>query len=250
MNLRSLNTKDIDHPAWSIAMRKAPIFGIIGGALAAGTALLAYERFVRPWHLRWGATDEELVEELPGDEVKPGAALNVTHAITIDAPPDVAWKWLVQIGQDRGGFFSYDWIENMFGLEVHNAEALVPEYQNLKIGDFVRSAHRGWLGGRFDEIAGWYVVTLEPNRTLVLRDEIAHGSWSFILRPLPGDKTRLLIRARADRPESVGSKLFYYSFWEPAHFIMERKMLLTLKEKAEATAHPPRTSELEAVATC
>ena len=135
-------------------MRKAPVFGIIGGALAAGTALLAYEKFVRPWHLHWGATHDETIETLPGDEVKPDATLQVTHAVTIDAPPNEVWKWLVQIGQDRGGFFSYDWLENVFGLGIHNVDALIPEYQHLKVGDFVRSAHRGWLGGRFDETAG------------------------------------------------------------------------------------------------
>jgi len=233
-------------------MRKASIFGILGGAVAAGAALLAYERLVRPWHLRWGTTGEEDTETLPGDDVKPDAALQVTHAITIEARPDDIWKWLVQIGQDRGGFFSYDWLENAFGLGIHNVDALMPEYQHLKVGDFVRSAHRGWLGGRFDEKAGWFVVRLEPARTLVLRDEIEHGSWSFILRPIEDGRTRLIIRARGDRPDSLGNKLFYYSFWEPAHFIMERKMLLTLKEKAEATAHSAHeiAEPLEIPASC
>lgn len=233
-------------------MRKAPIFGVIGGAFAAGTALLAYDRYVRPWHLRWGATDEEIDEPLPGDEIKPEANVQVTHAISIDAPQEDVWKWLVQIGQDRGGFFSYDWLENAFGLDIHNLNALLPEYQHLKVGDFVRSAHRGWLGGRFDETAGWYVMTLEPNRTLVLRDEIEHGSWSFILRPLENGGTRLIIRARGDQPQSVGNKIFYYGFWEPAHFIMERKMLLTLKEKSEASAHRlfGEPEHPEAAATC
>ena len=234
------------------AMKKAPILGIMGGAIAAGTALFAYERFIRPWHLRWGATDEETAGRLPGDDVKPDASLPVTHAVTIDAPPDAVWKWLVQIGQDRGGFFSYDWLENALGLGIHNVNALMPEYQHLKVGDFVRSAHRGWLGGRFDETAGWYVITLETDRTLVLRDEIEHGSWSFILRRLPGDMTRLIIRARSDQPDSFGEKMLYYGFWEPAHFIMERKMLLTLKEKAEATAHPRHeiSEDLEVPASC
>ncbi len=198
------------------------------GALAA-TYLLA----VRPWHLRWGATEEELVETLPGDDVKPDAGIQVTHAITINAAPEEVWKWLVQIGQDRGGFYSYDWIENLFGLQIHNAEEIKSEWQELKVGDFVRSAHKGWLGGRFDEKAGWFVVELEKNRTLVLRDEIERGSWAFILKPVGENQTRFIVRVRGDEAVSFSRKLLNYGLFEPAHFIMERKMLLTLKKLAE-----------------
>ncbi len=87
------------------------------GALVAG-----YTFAVRPWHLRWGATDEELTETLPGDDVKPGAGIQVTHAVTINAPAEEVWKWLVQIGQERGGFYSYDWVENIFGLQIRNTD--------------------------------------------------------------------------------------------------------------------------------
>jgi hypothetical protein len=199
------------------------------GALAA-----AYILAVRPWHLRWGATDEELTETLPGDDVKPDAGIQVTHAITIDAPPETVWKWLVQIGQERGGFYSYDWLENLFGLQIRNADEIKTEWQNLKVGDFVRGAHKGWLGGKFDDTAGWFVVRMEENRYLILRDEVERGSWSFILKPSGENKTRFIIRGRGDRADSFSKKLFHYGFMEPAHFIMERKMLLTLKELAEA----------------
>jgi hypothetical protein len=211
--------------------------------------MVTYQRYIRPWHLRWGATDEEVTQWLPGDDVRPNAEDQVTHAITIDAPPDDVWKWLVQIGQDRGGFFSYDWLENVFGLQIHNVDKIEPEFQHLKVGDFVRSAHRGWLGGRFDEMAGWHVVELEPNRALVLRDQIALGSWAFILRPIGADRTRMIIRARGNKPVSVGGRWFLYGFVEPAHFIMERKMLLTLKEKAEAMERA-ETERAEAAACC
>lgn len=202
----------------------------VGGvaALAAG-----YVFAVRPWHLRWGATDEELTERLPGDEVKPDAKIQVTHAITIDAPPEMVWKWLVQIGQGRGGFYSYDWLENLFDLRVQNAEEIRPEWQELRVGDFIRAAHKGWLAGKFDDKAGWFVVTLDPDRALVLRDEIEQGTWAFVLKPIGERKTRFLIRARGDEPMRVGRKLFHYGLFEPAHFVMERKMLLTLKQRAE-----------------
>ena len=200
--------------------------------LAAGAA--AYAFLVRPWHLRWGTSEDESTMPLPGDEVKPDAGISVTHAVTIDAPPESVWPWLVQIGQGRGGFFSYDFIENLFGLDVHNVYDIRQDLQGLKVGDFVRSAHEGWLGGRFDDKAGWFVVTLEPNRTLVLRDEIEHGSWAFVLKPLPNGRTRLLVRARGDQPAGLLKHFLHYGVFEPAHFIMERKMMLTLKEIAEA----------------
>lgn len=211
--------------------------GTFAGLIAAGS-IAAYLFAVRPWHLRWGATDEELTEALPGDDVKPDAGVQVTHAVTIDAPPETVWQWLVQIGQDRGGFYSYDWIENLFGLQVYNTAEIKPEWQELKAGDFVRSAHKGWLGGRFDETAGWYVVRIEKNRTLVLRDEIEKGSWTFVLKPVGESRTRLVVRVRGDEAQSFPKKLLHYGFLEPAHFIMERKMLLTLKKLAEEQEAP------------
>ena len=205
--------------------------GALLGLTAAGAA--TYALAVRPWHLSWGTTPDEEQMPLPGDDVKPDAGISVTHAVTIDAPPEEVWKWLVQIGQGRGGFFSYEALENLMGLDVENVYEIQPDLQNLKEGDFVRSAHKGWLGGRFDDKAGWFVVDIEPNRHLVLRDEIEHGSWSFVLRPLAEGKTRFLIRARGDRPSSLLHWTLHLSVFEPAHFIMERKMMLTLKELAE-----------------
>lgn len=215
-------------------MKRKSILRIIGGAAATGAAALAVYQFViRPWHLRWGATDEEINETLPGDEVKPDADAQVTHAITINAPASEVWRWLVQIGQGRGGFYSYDWLENFFDLQIHNVDEIKPELQTLNVGDFVRSAHKGWLGGRFDDKAGWFVVRLEPARALVLRDEIEHGSWAFVLNPIDERRTRLVVRVRGDEATNWGRKLLNLSVFEPAHFIMERKMLLTLKERAE-----------------
>jgi hypothetical protein len=205
------------------------------GLTAAG---VAYVLLVRPWHLRWGTTEEELAMPLPGDDVKPEAGISVTHAVTIDTTPENVWRWLVQIGQGRGGFFSYDFLENLFDLEIHNVYDIRPDLQHLKVGDFVRSAHEGWLGGRFDDKAGWFVVGLEPNHYLVLRDEIEHGSWAFVLNRLPDNKTRLLIRARGDRPVGMLKKMFHHSVFEPAHFLMERKMMLTLKDLAENGPRP------------
>lgn len=207
----------------------------IGAGTVAGIGALAaaYIFGIRPWHTSWGATEDEMNEWLPGDEIMPKADVQVTHAITIDAPPETVWKWLVQIGQERGGFYSYDWLENLFGLDIHNAEELREEWQDLQVGDFVRSAHEGWIGGRFDDEAGWYVVGLKPTQHLLLRDEIEHGSWVFVLRRLDEDRTRLIVRVRGTRGDTFLRKALNYGLLEPAHFLMERKMMLTLKERAE-----------------
>ena len=212
-------------------MNTRSVLKIAAAALPVGAA--AYAAIVRPWHLRWGATDTELTESLPGDEVKPDVGIQVTHAVTIDAPPSTVWRWLVQIGQGRGGFYSYDELENLFGLEIHNLEETREELQQLKIGDFVRSAPSSWIGGHFSELTGWFVVDLVPEQQLVLSDEIEHGSWAFILRRVGDGATRLIVRVRGPERVSLAGKLLHYAFFEPAHFIMERKMLLTLKKLAE-----------------
>lgn len=198
------------------------------GALAA-----AYNYKIRPWHLRWGATDAELTESLPGDDVKPDAEIQTTHAITINAPAADVWKWLVQIGQGRGGFYSYDWLENLFCLEIHNTDKINAKWQELRIGDFVRSANTEWFGGKYKDLTGWFVVEMEKDRALVLRDEIENGSWGFILKPIDENQTRLIARVSGNKPPNLPMKIFNYGFFEPAHFIMERKMLLTLKQRAE-----------------
>src|SRR5262245_61191325 len=97
--------------------------------LAAGTAGLAaaYVFLVRPWHLRWGATAEEVTETLPGDDLVADPKTQATHAVTIDAPPEAVWPWLVQIGQDRAGFYSYTWLEDLFGCRMRNTYRVVPE---------------------------------------------------------------------------------------------------------------------------
>jgi len=111
---------------------------VIASAMIAGVGL-GYFLAVRPWHLRWGATDEEVTEALPGDEISSGDP-GVTHAITIDAPPKDVWPWVLQIGQDRGGFYSYTFLENLIGCEMKNIAKIVPEWQNRAVGDTV------WFG--------------------------------------------------------------------------------------------------------
>ena len=199
---------------------------LLGTALGAAGALAAYVFLVRPWHLTWGATDEEIKMTLPGDELVEHPQLNATHAITISAPVEKVWPWLVQVGQNRGGFYSYTWLENLVGCDMHNAERIVPEWQDLKVGDEV------WLHPKAPPLR---VLTIEPGRAIVLEK-----SWSFFLRPIDENMTRLIIRGRGDFNPDLKFALLNLILWrgifEPAHFIMERKMLLGIKQRAESTA--------------
>jgi hypothetical protein len=212
----------------------------VGGVISTGAAALAaYVFLIRPWHLRWGATDDEVRRTLPGDDLVPNPRLNATHAVTIHAPVSEVWPWLVQIGQGRGGFYSYDWIENLMGLDIRNADRIIPEFQNLKVGDTVPLAPNGF---------GVPVAILEPNRALVLHGDTRAGgpgapnmrpgdylnvAWGWFLNPIDERTTRLLERWRADWKPSPWNTLFYRIFLEPGAFLMERRNLLGIKQRAE-----------------
>jgi hypothetical protein len=204
-------------------MKRFPKF--FGFAIAAGTAATAYAFFIRPWHSRWGATDEELAMRLPGDEfVSDDAPIQSTHAITINAPVSAVWPWLVQIGQNRGGFYSYEWLENLAGCHMKNTDRVMPEYQDLHEGDEI------WLHPKAPPLR---VLRVEKEKFIVLEK-----TWAFYLRPIDDNTTRFLIRGRGeysypDFKNDVLNFIYWRLIFEPAHFIMERKMMLTLKERAE-----------------
>ena len=198
---------------------------------AAGTAvaLETTRRLVRTPVLTWGATDEEAVRRLPGDELLEDADVVSTRAITIDAPPSAVWPWLVQMGSGRGGAYTYDWIENLFGLGMHSADTVHPEWQNLAVGDVIPG--RGSLSNMRVEV-------LEPERTLVLRSEDGTWVWAFVLEELDG-RTRLLSRNRVAMPDpSLGDRIGM-AVMEPGSLVMERKMLRGIKERAERLVAEP-----------
>jgi hypothetical protein len=200
-------------------------------ATAAGTAaaLETTRRLVRTPVLTWGATEEEAGRSLPGDELLEDPAVVSTRAITIDAPPSAVWPWLVQMGSGRGGAYTYDWIENLFGLGMHSAERIHPEWQNLAVGDVVP--------GR-ESLQGMRVEVLDPERALVTRSEDGTWVWAFVLEDL-GGRTRLLSRNRIAMPDpSLGDRIGM-AVMEPGSLVMERKMLHGIKERAERlVAHP------------
>ncbi|HXG92613.1 MAG TPA: hypothetical protein VNN73_09610 [Blastocatellia bacterium] len=206
---------------------KKEILTTISGLSAAG--LGAYALFLRPKHLHWGATRDEIKEELPGDEVVPHPKHEATHAITIKAPIATVWPWLVQMGQTRGGFYSYTWLENLVGCDMHNADRIVPEWQELRVGDVV------WLHPKAPPLP---VIIIEPYHAIVLGGQSEQGTngagtWGFYLKRLDEQTTRLIIRIRWDRRRGLMNWLGNYALLEPAHFVMERKMMLGIKERAE-----------------
>lgn len=177
---------------------------------------------------------------LPGDSICPDSAAQVTHAITIDAPPEKIWPWILQIGQDRGGFYSYAFLENAIGCEMRNVSQIVPMWQNREIGDTV------WLGTpkHFGGQAKMVAAIVEPQRAMLLvtpgdweKVKVGlHGegtTWAFVLKSAGEGKTRLIARTRTDAHPGIMKRATNFGFWEPAHFVMERKMLLTIKRLAE-----------------
>jgi hypothetical protein len=186
---------------------------------------------LRPWHTRWGLSEVDVATVLPGDESATMARYRVDHGLTIHAPADSVWPWLAQIGQDRAGFYSYDWLERLAGDPIRNADRIVPGWQTIKQGDFVRAAPPDYLGGMFGPNLGWRVRQVVPGRLLVL-----DGWGSFVLQPLNDSTTRIVAHTRGEGTPSflsVTLSPLNLLVFEPAHFVMERRMLKGIKERAE-----------------
>ena len=205
-------------------------------ASALGTAMIVYTAIVisaRPWYMHWGTSRDERDIPLPGDSLVAVANYRSDHAITIRAPADSVWPWLAQLGQDHGGFYSYDRLERLFGDDVHNADRIHPEWQTVQPGDLVRAVQPDYLGGRLGSDVGWLVAEVVPGRALVLQ-----GWGAFVVRPIDSATTRLHIRIRGDgEPRFLSAAVGPLGLlvFEPAHFIMERKMLLGIRARAEGS---------------
>jgi hypothetical protein len=194
-----------------------------GLGIAAAAALAAWAGglfLARTWHNRWGATEEETKKKLPGDELT--KKWRSTRAINIHAPKEEVWRWLVQIGQDKAGFYSYTMLENLFLAGMRNSDQIVPEWQELKAGDYVRLASKHVYG----DIPLLRVEAIEPDHYLVLE-----GWGAFVLEPIDEKTTRLLIRTHGDK--LLADPVSDFLFWEPAHFIMERGMMRGIRKRAE-----------------
>ncbi len=208
-------------------MTRARTAVAVAGVAIAGSFL--YRRRVRPWLTTWGATASEVDRHFPEDDLVEPSALRATRAITIDAPAREVWPWLVQIGEDRAGFYSYSWLEQLALADMHNADEIHEDWQQRRRGDTV------WLGQRWGELGRQVLAECDRERAFVMVsppdfDTIEHGgqasgSWAFFLEPVETDRTRLIVRSSGG---AVGQPWF-----DIVHFVMEQKMMRGLKARAE-----------------
>jgi hypothetical protein len=192
--------------------------------ITGAAAVVVYFRVLRAWHLHWGATPEEATGEAAGDELMPDPDIAATRVVEIDAPPSAIWPWLVQMGPGRGGAYTYDWIERRLGIDISNTDRVIPEFQDLKVGDEI-------------PMSGYTmrVERLDPGRAMVVRSSNHAWVWSFELRSA-GEHTRLISRNRFDASALPWRDKLAYPVIEPGSWVMERKMLLTIKQRAERLA--------------
>jgi hypothetical protein len=193
-----------------------------------------YILLVRRWQLRWGATDQESDGSLPGDDLIANPDLTATRAITVPVAAEQVWPWIAQLGQGRGGFYSYDALENLVGCHIHSADQIVPQWQTITIGDQVK----------LHPEVGLDVAVVEQGRALVLRGGVPLGTvpapydftWTFVLRERSDGTTRLLVRERYG----------YTQRWAPllvepvavVAFVMTQRMLRGIRDRAERGGRP------------
>lgn len=181
--------------------------------------LIIYAVFLRPMILTWGATENEVTVKLTGDNIAP--CISSTRAITINAPSADVWKWLVQFGADRGGFYSYTFIEHLCGYYTDNSIQIVPEFQEMKVGRIVPSSLS-------DSELNWRVLSVNPGKSFVLE-----GWGPFVLKQIDSKTTRLIVRTHGWEINSIATLLSTITI-EPLHYIMERRMMMGFKARAEA----------------
>jgi hypothetical protein len=194
----------------------------------AAALCVSYWLPMRRWFARWGATAADLARPMPGDAQVVDPTYQATLAVTIAARPEHIWPWLLQMGYRRGGLYSYDWLDRLFGyLDRPSATRILPEFQHLNVGDEIPVGRAG----------GFPIKAVEPGRALVLAGEGDGFAWvwQFGLHPIDSGHTKLVSRNGVRTPRTVGSWLFVRVI-EPAAFLMTRRMLLGLKERAEALA--------------
>ena len=213
--------------------------GIAGAAIIAFALLTPFLQHRRE---RWGATDAEIHRSLPGDDLVPNSKGGYTHAVTIHVPAAEVWPWIVQLGQNKGGFYSYELLENIGGCKIHNADDIVPEFQDTVVGDRVAMSPKG---------APYIVAAIEPGQAFVLQlrvdlqtqetvddtqplpDKYQDSSWVFFLEESAEGTTRLISRSRNDWNQSK-TNTFFYGMFGVISLAMDRKMLKGIKKRAEA----------------
>jgi hypothetical protein len=199
--------------------------------VVVGAVVLAGAAEVRKRMLQWGTSDDEVGFVLPGDDLLPTPSLTATRSTTIAATSAEVWPWIAQLGQGRGGFYSYDRLSNLVGADIHSAGTVLAEFQHPDIGDDIKLAPEMALS----------VALVEPDRALVLRGGIPIGekrppydfTWAFVLGDLPDGSTRLIVRERYTYTNRWAAMLVEPT--EVVSFVMTRRMLRGIKDRAERT---------------
>jgi len=199
---------------------------LVAAAALIGSAAL-YRSFLRGPILTWGATADEAGRRLPGDELLEAADGTATRAITIDAPPTAVWPWIAQIGPSpRGGAYTYDWIENLLGLNMHSVDRVLPEFQHPGVGDGF-----GYGPNKMS------FMLVEPERALAAQSADGNWVWTFVIDETQDGKTRLISRNRFRLPR-LKDRIGMIPM-EPASLVMERRMLHGIKKRAENLGRNP-----------
>jgi hypothetical protein len=201
----------------------------ISGAIQIAGHLLLYP-LLCGWRRQWGTTEEERALRLPGDKLVREPQWTYNHAVSIEAPRSAIWPWLVQLGAGRGGFYSYEGLENLAGCQIRNVFEIRPELRELHVGDKVVLHGRSGFGPE--------VIYIEPERALVLggppNERGSQATWGFHLLDGPAGTTRLLERGHGVAGDGLGEKLgFGPLLMDPIGFVMSRKMLRTIKSLVE-----------------
>ena len=201
------------------------VTSVLAGIVVLGIAVVA---LLTPWMDRWGATDAEIAASLPGDELVPAPIYHYNRAITIKAVPEQIYPWLLQMGAERGGLYSYSWFEtHILQCTLINADRIHPEWQDLKAGDKVKMCPGNTGPVPFE------VASVDRNRSVIMGHSESGAwldTWQFVLVPNTNGTTRLILRSR-DMKSGV-----MWSMIRPGQFIMERGMLLGIKQRAEELA--------------
>jgi len=222
-----------------ITMKHSVRVALATPAVGLAAGLAGYMTMLRPWADHFGATEADISRSMPGDDVIANPSSCSTRATIINAPVEAIWPWLVQMGQDRAGFYSYDWLERLVGSGIHNANRIVPEWQHLAVGDLMRT----YRDMEDHEPLGWIVCHIEPLRSLVVRSRKSDWTWSILLESVDGRRTKFIARTRTDWGKHPLWMAPLDIVGEPAHFVMEVGVLRGVKRRAESMSASPALGE-------
>lgn len=207
-----------------------------------GFLIVIYAFAVQPWYSNWGATKTEQQMSLPGDEMMIKPNWEYTQAVSIHASPAEIWPWLVQIGQGRGGFYSFELLENMIGCDIHNADRIMPEFQQLAVGDSIKL---------HPQAPGIPVVLVDSANAIAMGvsddNQFQAASWLFLIRASDSTTSRLIARFRSGYSPTLGNVLLQRIFVQPTSLFMQKRMLLGIKQRVEGTFRSSTAENIQVI---